>query len=178
MRRSYRSLFIVMLVASGCGGGDTPELDNEARSAPAEVVAEAPAEPEPTDQEMDLFTVTQAEAGCDVSGPTEVPADQTHDFIVKNPTKSSVELYVSRLTEGRTLQDLLEPQSFPGEYYPKPAWFIYAKSEPAQAFEFSSGRDLADDESAWAFSVEPGPHVVYTWTGGRLWFCGDPFLAI
>ena len=124
---------------AGCGGADTSESDLDAQTPPAEAVADAetPVSPDTTSDEVEIFTATQAEDGCTVSGPTEVPAGQTYYFIVKNPYPLQADLYVSRLTDGKTFPDLLEPQTSPGAYYPKPSWVVYAKSEPVQAREFS-----------------------------------------
>ena len=146
MRVVNRVFVVVLLATAGCGGADTAEGD--------------------------IFTVTQADDGCTVSGPTEVPAGQTYYFIVKNPTALGTDLYVSRLTDGKTFQDIVEPQTYPGEYYPKPSWVVYAKGEYALAREFKSATEVDDDDRVEAFSVEPGPHAIYTYTGGSLWFCG------
>jgi hypothetical protein len=168
-----RVLLVVLLVAAGCGGADTSEGGTNSQPAPADTVADAgtAVSTDTTIDEVDIFTVTQAEDGCTVSGPTEVPAGQIYYFIVKNPYPLRADLYVSRLTDGKTFPDLLEPQTSPGAYYPKPSWVVYAKSEPVQAREFSRATELADDERVEAFSVDPGPHAIYTSIGQKLWFC-------
>ncbi len=173
MARMTCVFFVLFLTAAGCGGSDTSEGDLNAQTPPVEAVADAESL-DPTSGEVDIFTVTQAEDGCAVSGPTEVPAGQTYYFIVKNPSPLPADLYVSRLTDGKTFSDLLEPQTSPGAYYPKPSWVVYAKSEPVQAREFTRGSELADDERVEAFSVDPGLHAIYTYIGQKLWFCA-PF---
>jgi hypothetical protein len=178
MRYPKRLLLVVLFVAAGCEGADTSEGGIDSQPAPVDTAADAgtAVSTDTTSDEVDIFTVTQAEEGCVVSGPAEVPANETYYFIVKNPAEpyADLNLYVSRLTDGKTFQDLIEPQTYPGEYYPKPSWVVYAKRETAQAEEFSLATELADDEQAFAFTVEPGPHVIYTYTGGALWFCA-PF---
>ncbi len=175
MGRMNCTFLVMFLAAAACGGSDTSEGDRSAQTPPAEAVADLEP-PDTTSDEVDIFTVTQAEDGCTVLGPAEVPAGQTYYFIVKNPYPLKADLYVSRLTDGKTFPDLLEPQRSPGAYYPKPSWVVYAKSEPEQAREFSGATVLADDERVEAFSVDPGPHAIYTYIGQKLWFCA-PFQA-
>ena len=78
-------------------------------------------------------------------------------------------IYVSHLTDGHTYQELLDPQSEPGEYYPKPNWVVYATKRD---FEFE--RNEAGTELAWTFFLEEeGEYAIYI--GGSkpddLWFC-------
>ena len=180
MHRLGRVLLVVLVAAAGCGGSDAPESDLDTQAPPVEVAADAetPASPDSTSDEMDIFTVTQAGDGCAVSGPTEVRADQVYYFILKDPSESARSLYVGRLTEGKTFQDLLEPQTSPGDPYPSPSWLIHAEPDGFAMVEFSETADLSDDERAYAFSVEPGPHAIFTHSGelGELWFCA-PFQA-
>jgi hypothetical protein len=59
-----------------------------------------------------------------VTGPEEVPTGDYH-FLLKDVTNEKVDLYVGAIRDGKTYQDILDRQSYPGELLPKPTWLTY-----------------------------------------------------
>ena len=68
-----------------------------------------------SDAEAVVFTVTQADDGCTISGPDTVPADETYFVVVENPTEEFLDLYVSLLADGHTYQEFVELQALRAE---------------------------------------------------------------
>ncbi len=104
---------------------------------------------------------------CDVSAPEILPVGE-YSFILKNLGKTSATLYVSRITEGHTYQDLLDPQESPGDYYPKPDWVIYAR-------KIGHGENSVG-EIIYDVTLEAGLHAIYVsnrlpTSEWGLWFC-------
>jgi hypothetical protein len=116
----------------------------------------------------EVIEVTFYGESCDVSAPEVLPVGE-YSFVLKDlDGKTSAELYVARLTDGHTYQDLLEPQDSPGDYYPKPNWLIYATN--IRTVNASTG------ERSYEVTLESGEHAIYI--GNRLptnkwglWFC-------
>ena len=175
MRLVHGALAFALLVGAGCGEDDDPAAGDTGASQPTESVA-ATAVPtvEASDAEAVVFTVTQADDGCTISGPDTVPADETYFVVVENPTEEFLDLYVSLLADGHTYQEFVELQEAPGKLFPRPSYIEYATYERAATTEFNETADLSDDESGYAFSSEPGPHAVYTWISRTegFWLCG------
>ena len=96
---------LIMLLLVGCG-------------APAAAPTSEPS-PEPVVVEVGdvIFDGTE----CTVSGSTELPPGR-YSFVLKDLSEEDVHLFVSRLTDGKTFQDLLDLQSEPGEYVPEQDW--------------------------------------------------------
>ena len=103
---------------------------------------------------------------CTVLGPTELPTGK-YSFVLKDLSKINVNLYVSRLTDGKTYQDLLDGQSEPGEYYPKPDWVVHA-IEPGSAWSKPDGGEVHT-----YFLTREGEYAIYLGTDvpPSLWFC-------
>ena len=121
-----------------------------------------------------MFTLTQADDGCSLAGPSEATAGETYYFVVKNPTDLFVTPYVSLLDDGHTFDEFVGLQPAPGEFFPKPSFVVYAFDELEAAREFNETADLAEDELGFAYSSDPGPHAVYAGTSeDGLWICGS-----
>ena len=101
---------------------------------------------------------------CTVSGPTELPTGD-HKFVLKDLSEQNQVLYVSLLLDGKTYQDLLDLQSEPGEYYPKPRWSVHTTG---------GMRRNAKGENVYTFSLDiEGEHAIYLGSAfpHSLWFC-------
>jgi hypothetical protein len=67
--------------------------------------------------------VTFTGEGCSVSGPTKFPTGE-HTFIFKDLSDKHAYFFVRRFENSKTLQDLLDLQSYPGEYIDHPSWVV------------------------------------------------------
>jgi len=61
---------------------------------------------------------------CTVTGPTELSAGK-HTITFIDESDMNAELWLISLRDGKTIQDLIDRQSEPGEWYPKPGWATY-----------------------------------------------------
>ena len=117
----------------------------------------APSEPTSIpliDKEVD-FEVRFTGDDCLVSGPSQVTAGEyTFKFIQSKELKG--ELWLSNLEEGKTLQDLLDGQSEPSEWYPKPSWADYDKKI---SFEYETVNDIRVIISTWSLE-KVGVHTI------------------
>ena len=142
MRKTVLALGVTLIVLAGCGPSPTPTPT----ATPTPIV------------------VTFDGNECTVSGPTELPTGE-HSFLVKDLSGQRLLLYVSRLVDGKTFQDMLDLQSEPGEYYSKPSWVIY----PGRTSE-----RIAEGEDLFTFSLDKeGEHAIYLFGDWplSLWFC-------
>ncbi len=100
-----------------------------------------------------------------MSGPTELPVGE-HQFILKNLSGQTVDLWVSHLLDGKTFQDMLDLQSEPGEYVPPPSWVVLAIKRGTEWNE-SKG------EKVYTFLVEEGENVIDIGINypASLWLC-------
>lgn len=185
MSAVVRLVLVASLVIAACGsngGGDgasvadtvtsattAPATTTPTRAAPATEPASTPTTdtatlPEPPEAINVIFDGKE----CTVSGPTSVPTGE-HYFVVDSPRYFGLDLYVSMLVDGHTYQDLLDPQTEPGRYYPKPSWVVYATKVDGPP----SGRILADDETEYQYTLDQPEHLhaIYLGSPGTLWFC-------
>ena len=140
---------LVTLLLVGCG-------------APA--ATPTPIPPTATLTPVPPIEVTFDGTECTVSGPTELPTGD-HKFVLKDLSEQNQVLYVSLLLDGKTYQDLLDLQSEPGEYYPKPSWVVHTKG---------GMRRNAKGEHVWTYSLDiEGEHAIYLGSAfpHSLWFC-------
>ena len=113
---------------------------------------------------QDTTTVTFDRNNITYSGPAELlPGD--HIFVLKDLSRQDQVLYISFLIDGKTLQDIVDLQSEPGVYYPKPGWVI--------SLEKKEVKKIAEGETAYTFSLdEEGVYAIYTYSPSTssLWF--------
>jgi hypothetical protein len=114
--------------------------------------------------------------GCTVSGSTELTPGR-YSFVLRNLTEGDVTLFVRRLTDGKTFQDLLDLQSEPGEYIPRPDW-VARIVEQGIAWQKPDGGEvhtyklISEGEyavSIWSWETDTGTQ--------RIWLCA-PFRVI
>ncbi len=140
---------LIMLLVVGCG---TPAATPTSEPLP-ETVAE--------------FEVTFDGNDCTVTGPTELPAGE-HTFIFIDRSDMRGELWLIYLEDGKTIQDHLDLQSEPGEWYPKPSWVHYDSRVSSESEELE-GRRV--DSSTWKLD-RVGEHTIlcYVASPQKLWF--------
>jgi hypothetical protein len=151
------SLIILFVAIAACGPSSKtshPVLD-------ADAVAQAVAEG---------IEVKFYGESCDVAAPEVLPIGE-YVFVFNDlEGKQSADLYIGRLTDGHTFQDLLDPQGDePGKYYHKPEWLIYAEKTDSEW-------DLSTGVKSVTYFLEEGEHAIYVsnvlptneW---GLWFC-------
>jgi len=167
------ALLVAVQVAAACAADTSVD-----QSGAPEV---AVPEPDEASGDSDIFTVTFDASGCTVSGRPEVPAG-LHFFILKNSSDVLPGMVLVKPLDGNTAQDLLDLQSSPGVFFDQPDWVAYANAEPAEAGRFSLDTELAEDERAYAFTLEEGENAIVVgnhlvgwrtlWAGeAPLWVC-------
>ena len=94
-----------------------------------------------------------------------------HSFILNDLSDKEVDLWVGRLQEGKTVQDLYDKQGEPGVWWPKESWFFYT-TEIGSAWINNNGGEV------WTYSLnKEGEHVIYVGIYlpdiKHLWFCAQ-----
>jgi hypothetical protein len=128
------------------------------------VTACATSQPAPPEEIIEYGELSFDGTECIVSGPTKIP---TGNYIIAfNDTsvQPGIQLYVTGLDEGKTMQDLIERQSEPGEWVPKPEWAFYGT------------RQWSPAEKEWVHIIsQAGEYVIYVNSESPdfLWFCSQ-----
>lgn len=145
MKRFVLSFFSLMALITACNKSTSDEIEQiESESTLIPIVESTTTDVhsiEPTDTFTPLlpkiiptldpelkidFVVTFDGKDCVAEGPTEVlPGDYGFKFIDTSDVRG--ELWLLYLDEGKTIQDELDLQSEPGEWYPKPTWVHYGE---------------------------------------------------
>jgi hypothetical protein len=104
---------------------------------------------------------------CTVTGPTELPAGK-HTFTFIDESGMDAELWLLSLRDGKTTQDILDRQSEPGDWYPKPGWVSYDTRLSIESKE-SDGRRV--DSYIWNL-LKVGEHTIscYVPSPQMMWF--------
>ncbi len=162
------TLFILFLFV-GCSAPATPApiQPTETSSPTTESVPEIVAE----------FEITFDGKDCTATGPTEVPAGK-HTFSFIDISDMSGELVLVNLDEGKTIQDLLDGQSEPSEWYEKPPWAHYDANYTYKSQE-SNGKRVSIE--TWLLD-KVGEHTILCYVGsGRqpqmLWVVAPIFVV-
>ena len=106
--------------------------------------------------------------GCTASGPTRLPTGD-HSFAYKNLSEDNIDLWVGRILDGKTYQDMLNLQSEPGEFIPQPSWTVHQR-QLGKAWNESIGGEI------YTFDLNnEGEHyiVVGSYSPKSVWFCGS-----
>lgn len=118
----------------------------------------------PTEQ----IVVTFDENGITVSGVSVLPTGK-HSFILNNLYDLNQVLYLVLCDEGYTYQHLIDLQSEPGVWWPKPTWCSYVKLWDEEWIE--------EGKSVYTFNLDTkGDYIIFTysenprslWLGGPL----------
>ena len=108
------------------------------------------------------------EDGCTYSGPSELTTGD-HSFVFKDLSDQNQELWSGQITGGHTYQDLLDLQSEPGEYIPKPNW-LYHPRLLSQEMDESVGAEVY----TWRFVMEGDYELTAgTYSPPSVWICGS-----
>lgn len=136
---------LITLLLAGCG-------------APAATPTPVPPTP--------AIVVTFDGKECTVSGPAELP---TGEYLIayKNRSGQALPLYVERLRDGHTFQDLLDLQSEPGALFPEPEFITTVRKKEYE--------QVAEGEMVYTYSFDKeAEHYIVLWRGEQLWLCA-PF---
>ena len=114
----------------------------------------------------DEIVVTFDENGCTVTGPSVLPTGK-HSFVLNNLYDLNQVLYLLLIDDGYTYQDLVDLQSEPGVWWPKPTWCSHVKLWDEEWIE--------EGKSVYTFNLDTkGNYVIYTYSDNprTLWFGG------
>lgn len=120
------------------------------------------------------FVVTFDGNGCVAEGPSEVlPGEYGFKFIDTSEVKG--ELWLLFLNKGKTIQDELDKQSEPGEWYPKPAWVHYGSKVSSESEETDEGRV---EISVWKLNeIREYTIMCYVGSPQKLWFVAPIYVV-
>lgn len=170
IRLLFGCLLLALLASCATTAQETPSP--EPTPIPTSIATDTP---KPTATPLPLveaIEVTFDGSECVVTGPTELPMGE-YDFILKDLSEENVDLWVSLLRDGKTFQDLLDRQSEPGEYLPKPSWVLHDSS-------IRRGWNESVDGEVFTFMLnKEGEHAIYIggYSPETLWFCA-PIMII
>ena len=106
--------------------------------------------------------------GCTYSGPTELTTGD-HSFVFKDLSDQKQELWSGQIIGGHTYQDLLDLQSEPLEFIPKPNWIFHPRLL-SQELDESVGAEVY----TWRFVMEGDYELTAgTYSPPSVWICGS-----
>ena len=108
---------------------------------------------------------------CTFTCPTELSPGK-YSFVYKDLSGVNAGFAIRRLADGKTFQDLLDMQSEPGEYFPKPDWVIPAV-EPGSAWLKPDGGEV----HTYNLTKEAEYAIVLWNSTSNIWFCA-PFWVV
>ena len=162
IRLLFGCLLLALLAGCATSAQETPTPE------PTPIPTSIPTNtPKPTATPLALveaIEVTFDGNECIVTGPTELPTGE-HSFLLKDLSGQAQVLYVPHLLDGKTFQDMVDLQSEPGVYYPKPSWCIHAEA---------TREWIAEGEDLYTFYLnKEGEHAILlgSWYPLSLWFC-------
>jgi hypothetical protein len=169
--RIIHPLFTILLVTLlvGCSNPTTTPTQFPASATPVPTQVPPTNTAKSTPKLVDPIQVTFTGIDCEVQSPNELPpGDYTFRFM--DLSELSGELYLVNLNIGKTTQDLLDGQSEPGDWYPKPAWAHYDRQV---AIETEQLEDRRVDISTWSLE-RVGEHTIlcYVASPQMLWMPG------
>ena len=114
------------------------------------------------------FDVTFNGYECTVSDMSESTPGR-HSFILNDLSDKEIDLWVGRLLEGKTVQDLINNNGGQGEWTPKPSWFFYTDQIGTEVIN-------EDGKEVWKYMLDiEGEYVIYVGIyledTKNLWFC-------
>jgi len=129
---------------------------------PAPTDTSVPPTQTPKQDVIELGELTFDGNECTVSGPSEVPTGKYSIVFNDTSEQPGIQVNLLGLLEDKTIQDLIDIQSEPGEWYPKPSWAFYGLS-----LNYPLDKE-------WVLVIdEEGEYVIYLWADSSefLWFC-------
>jgi len=180
--RFYWKLFLLgaffFTLFTGCAKVPPVTSTPEPTSIPTNIPTDIPdptASPSPQPIEI-TFEVTFDGNECIGSVPTELPVGD-HTFILYDRSDMKAELWLVRLKEGKTYQDLLDMQSAPGEWDPMPRW---ASHDTRLSITIGSEEtdNVRVDTSTWRFYLV-GEHILYCYVPSpQMLFYAGPIMVV
>ena len=165
-------LFILIGIALvGCGISAAAPTPVPPTDAPSPTPIQPTDTPSPTSEPLsetaDGFEVTFDGNDCTVKGPNELPVGD-HTFIFINRNDLTGELWLVNYDDGKTSQDMLDGQSEPGEWYPKPSWAHFDSRITSKWEELEGGFVTT---SIWKLD-RVGEHTIicYVRSPQKIWF--------
>ena len=134
--------------------------------------------PEPTTESVPEivaeFEITFDGKDCIVTGPTEVPAGK-HTFMFIDISDMKGELWLHNLDDGKTIQDCLDLQSEPGEWYPMQSW---AHSDVCYSHKTQESNGKRVSIEVWILN-KVGEHNImcYVHSPKMIWFAA-PIIVV
>ena len=117
----------------------------------------------------DTIIVTFTGDECTSSVPTELPVGE-HQFVLRDLSENNplFGLWLGHLLDGHTYQDVLDLQSEPGEYYPKPSWLVHPRQKLV-------GQTWPIDKVYTFYIENEGEYGIETGSDRPpiLWWCGS-----
>ena len=112
-------VIVITLLLAGCSAPATP--------TPVPPTPTPTSEPLP-EYDPDTILVTFTGNECTSTVPAELPVGE-HQFVIRDLSANNPEfgLSVGYYLDGHTYQDILDMQSEPGEYFPKPSWVVESR---------------------------------------------------
>ena len=171
-------VILVVILLLGCSASDAepdslpvtqaPPADTPTPVPPTATTRPTPILPTaaPTADSSIMFVVTFDGEDCYVEGPTELAAG-VYSFTFIDNSDMKAQLWIVHLDEGYTTQDLLDGQSEPGEWYPKPSWAAYDTMNSSKV-DKSEGKSVRT--STWILD-KLGEHTIlcYVPSPQKIW---------
>ena len=160
---------LITFLLVGCGAPAATPIPPTAIPSPIPPTATPTPTSEPVPGSVpEEIEVTFDGNECTVSGPTELPMGD-HSFVLNDLSEMNAELWVLRLLDGKTFQDLLDERGEPGMWWPQPGWVGYARHAGGPLKNANGGE-------VWTYLVDiEGDYVImvgeYTPASKRIWFC-------
>jgi hypothetical protein len=104
---------------------------------------------------------------CTVEGPEEVSRG-VYYFILNDESDKNLQLWINRILEGKTFEDLLNWQPEPGVYVPPPTWIEH----PSSTYSFEAERTVHFLDQVGNYAT-----LVGGYNPSSLWFC-EPFRVV
>ena len=167
MRRSLWLVTAVLVTAAAAGCGGSSDAESATTEAPVATTAASTTAAAP----QSVVEASFEETGCVFTGPSQIAAGD-HVFVLTNNTELAVGDLLVGVLNDHTYEELHELQPWGGEWEPWPggsaSWPLATKG-----FERLE-RELAENQSADSYVLEPGDHFVFVtmeYPAGY-WYCG------
>ena len=148
-----------VMIVGGCSDDSGDDSSSDTTAATSETAT-------------DGLGVSLTQEGC-VSSTDEVAMGPVSLVFTNESPYSPVPVYVIKLTEGHTYEDLEGVQEAAGggsTYFARPEWIDYA----LRSFE-AIPVELQANQTQYVFDLTPGVHAIYTSGGSpeQIWLCGS-----
>jgi hypothetical protein len=150
---------VILLLLSGCA----TTLEESSTVQPTEIPTPTV---QPTKTQIPTFEVMFDGNECTDTLPAQLPKGY-YSIVFTNNSDIKGEAWLVYLEDGKTFQDLLDMQSEPGEWDPKPSWAYYAGRGSVKSEE-SNGKEVVFTKWSLDIAAEyiifcyiPSPQMIY-----------------